>query len=316
MSFRDNLQHLRATRNMTQEQLAMLLGVSRQSVTKWEAEKSYPEMDKLLKMCNIFDCTLDDLVSGDLTNRTPDAAASVPAGPATDVCGYDRHMRSFANRISLGVALVIMGAASCGLIEGLYANTPFAPATLFVWLVAGLALIIPAGLAHADFARQHPFIEDFYTEADRSNSMRELGIAIAVGVAVILLGNLVPVFADGTWFEDAAGGVLLVFVAAGVWCFVRWGILHGRLDLDAYNKERALKSEEQSAEEKRTGAICGIIMLVVTVVALVWLFLGAVFFGRPDPDQLSLASFFWLPWPVGGIACAIVSIYRSEVARR
>lgn len=37
MSFRDNLQHLRAERNMTQEQLAMLLGVSRQSVTKWEA---------------------------------------------------------------------------------------------------------------------------------------------------------------------------------------------------------------------------------------------------------------------------------------
>ena len=38
MSFRDNLQHLRASRNMTQEQLAMLLGVSRQSVTKWEAD--------------------------------------------------------------------------------------------------------------------------------------------------------------------------------------------------------------------------------------------------------------------------------------
>ena len=36
MSFRDNMQHLRATRNMTQEQLAMLLGVSRQSVSKWE----------------------------------------------------------------------------------------------------------------------------------------------------------------------------------------------------------------------------------------------------------------------------------------
>ena len=62
MSFRDNLQHLRATRNMTQEQLAMLLGVSRQSVTKWEAEKSYPEMDKLLKICQVFECSLDDLV--------------------------------------------------------------------------------------------------------------------------------------------------------------------------------------------------------------------------------------------------------------
>ena len=40
MSFRENMQHLRATRNMTQEQLAMLLGVSRQSVSKWEAERA------------------------------------------------------------------------------------------------------------------------------------------------------------------------------------------------------------------------------------------------------------------------------------
>lgn len=39
MSFRDNLQHLRATRGMTQEQLAEQLGVSRQSVTKWESEE-------------------------------------------------------------------------------------------------------------------------------------------------------------------------------------------------------------------------------------------------------------------------------------
>ena len=51
MRFRTNLQYLRAECHMTQEQLAMLLGVSRQSVTKWEAEKSYPEMDKLIKMC-------------------------------------------------------------------------------------------------------------------------------------------------------------------------------------------------------------------------------------------------------------------------
>ena len=60
----------------------MLLGVSRQSVTKWEAEKSQPEMDKLLKMCEIFDSTLDELVTGDLTGRAaPATAAPIPAGP-------------------------------------------------------------------------------------------------------------------------------------------------------------------------------------------------------------------------------------------
>ena len=49
---------------MTQEQLATLVGVSRQSVAKWESERSYPEMDKLIKMTGIFGCTLDELVMG------------------------------------------------------------------------------------------------------------------------------------------------------------------------------------------------------------------------------------------------------------
>lgn len=67
MSFRTNLQYLRAQRNMTQEQLAMLLGVSRQAISKWESEKAYPEMDKLLMICDLFGCTLDDLVLGDVS---------------------------------------------------------------------------------------------------------------------------------------------------------------------------------------------------------------------------------------------------------
>ncbi len=97
MSFRDNLIHLRAVNNMTQEQLAMLLGVSRQSVTKWESEKSYPEMDKLLKMCQIFGCTLDDLVQGDLTETITKAVVfNQENHQPTDLFGYDEHMTSFA----------------------------------------------------------------------------------------------------------------------------------------------------------------------------------------------------------------------------
>lgn len=75
MSFRANLQYLRAQRNMPQEQLAMLLGVSRQAISKWESGKAYPEMDKLLMICDLFGCTLDDLVLGDVS-------ASVNVGAA------------------------------------------------------------------------------------------------------------------------------------------------------------------------------------------------------------------------------------------
>ena len=53
----------------------MLLGVSRQAISKWESEKAYPEMDKLLMICDLFGCTLDDLVLGDVS-------ASVNVGAA------------------------------------------------------------------------------------------------------------------------------------------------------------------------------------------------------------------------------------------
>ena len=72
---------------MTQEQLALMLGVSRQSVTKWEAEKSYPEMDKLLKLCQIFDVTLDDLVQGDLTTSAPTPAVQARAAILREAAG-------------------------------------------------------------------------------------------------------------------------------------------------------------------------------------------------------------------------------------
>ena len=81
MSFSTNLQHLRATRSMTQEQLAMLLGVSRQAVSKWESDAAYPEMDKLLCLCDIFECSLDELARGDLTHRTREHALAVSPDP-------------------------------------------------------------------------------------------------------------------------------------------------------------------------------------------------------------------------------------------
>ena len=101
MSFKENLQYLRGSRNMTQEQLAMLLGVSRQAISKWESEKACPEMDKLLMLCDMFGVTLDDLVMGDvrasagcggagrvdLAADTDGVAASVGVADAAVVAG-------------------------------------------------------------------------------------------------------------------------------------------------------------------------------------------------------------------------------------
>lgn len=68
MGFGRNLQFLRRMRDgMTQEELAERMGVSRQTVSKWETDQAYPEIDKLVELCTLFSCTLDQLVREDMT---------------------------------------------------------------------------------------------------------------------------------------------------------------------------------------------------------------------------------------------------------
>ena len=68
MKFGENLYNLRKNAKMSQEKLAEKISVSRQSISKWENGESYPEMDKILKLCNIFHCKINDLVHEDLTD--------------------------------------------------------------------------------------------------------------------------------------------------------------------------------------------------------------------------------------------------------
>lgn len=63
MKLADNLKQIRKKHNMSQEDLAEALGVSRQSVSKWESGISYPEMDKVLEICKMFNLNIDELLN-------------------------------------------------------------------------------------------------------------------------------------------------------------------------------------------------------------------------------------------------------------
>lgn len=66
MKFGDNLKALRKYKKISQETLAEKVGVSRQSVSKWETGESYPEMNNILALCTIFHCHINDLVNENL----------------------------------------------------------------------------------------------------------------------------------------------------------------------------------------------------------------------------------------------------------
>ncbi|MDO4437705.1 MAG: helix-turn-helix transcriptional regulator [Coriobacteriaceae bacterium] len=357
MSFRTNLQYLRAERRMTQEQLAMLLGVSRQSVTKWEAEKAYPEMDKLIKICQLFDCSLDDLVQGDVSRRTVDAtgnagAASpvvnasthgldggepfsdrprrlpIPAGPATDICGYDEQTRSLARKISLGVTVIILGLAAAIFTGEVLHSDGIVLVSLFALVAVGLGFIIPAGMDYAAFKKAHPYVADFYTEEQKSTVRRRASIAIVAGIALILLGIAVAALFEVESDVQVYGSTLMmVLIAAGVGVIVHWSMLWGRTNLDEYNREwletvelgeddlaqldpqsrEAYLRASDPAHRQRanhSSKACTVIMLVATIIALAWLFVG--------PSIGAPMSIFWLPWVIGGVLCGIACVVIGD----
>ena len=63
MSFSENLKLVRKQKNITQEELAQLLGISRQAISKWESENGYPETEKLLLLSKTLNISLDYLMN-------------------------------------------------------------------------------------------------------------------------------------------------------------------------------------------------------------------------------------------------------------
>lgn len=81
MSLGDKLAKLRKDNNYTQEQLAEILGVSRQSVSKWESDVAYPETDKLIALGKLYNCSMDYLLKDDIENERNDNGAVEKQAP-------------------------------------------------------------------------------------------------------------------------------------------------------------------------------------------------------------------------------------------
>lgn len=294
MAFAENLQYLRAQQGLTQEQLAERLSVSRQSVSKWESGMSFPEMDKLLELCALFDRTLDDLVRGDLT---------AGPSPATDTAGYDAHMNWFSRIIAAGVGLLLVGIATSQILESMRLPKAVYDGTLFLAAIPAILLCIVGGMQHSQFAKKHPEIAPFYSAAEEETAQRRFIPRVATGVGLILCGILSTVLGEGLPLPPGCtpefyDGILLFFLACGVAILVYSGLQKSKYDIASYNKNH-LPSEGEGASNPLTDKACGVIMLLATLV----FFIGQIGLGWERA---------WLAFPAGGILCAIVSIVLEK----
>ena len=131
MTLGENIVRLRTQKNWSQGGLADALDISRQSVSKWETDASVPELEKLLKLSELFGVTLDALVRGEDAPQSEPAAAEVQNAPSSfapqAVPAREKH-RSIIGTVLLctGAVIVLLFLLLFGSIfSGLLFGAPF-----------------------------------------------------------------------------------------------------------------------------------------------------------------------------------------------
>ena len=292
MSFGENIQFLRKRENMTQEELAEKMNVSRQTVSKWESDTSYPETDKILQICDMFSCDMNTLMRGN-------AEGSV----LSDTENYDRTQNNFAKAISGGCASILAGITIFLILFGLGLSEIICTMILMVFIVIAVTVFIISGINHDGYVKKHPQIKPFYKddEIERFNHRFPYLIAIPIaliflGIILVIGGNTIPMpsgFGEDRW-NSLISAPLLLMITLAVATLVYAGMQKSKYDIDEYNKANA-PDEETVKQDEKSGKWCGCIMLTATAVFLMMGFIG------------NLWHISWVVFPIGGILCGIVS---------
>ena len=129
MSLGTNISRLRAEKRLSQGDLAEVLEVSRQSVSKWETDSSVPDLNRLMKLSQLFGVTLDELVTGaepQLKVETPPVMVS-PSMPGRKIAGIILFCMAF-------LAFLIPTVLG-GILVGLILAVPFLVCGIICFLV-------------------------------------------------------------------------------------------------------------------------------------------------------------------------------------
>ncbi len=131
MSLGTNISRLRQKKGMSQEALAQTLEVSRQSVSKWETDVSVPELEKLLRLAELFDVSLDELIRDIRPRENPPE----PAAPEVRTVYVEREPAPA--RRTVGIVL-LTAAALAVLIIGLYIGLPMGLMAAAPFVICGM----------------------------------------------------------------------------------------------------------------------------------------------------------------------------------
>ncbi|MGN0173087.1 MAG: helix-turn-helix domain-containing protein [Acutalibacteraceae bacterium] len=287
MSFGTNLQYLRKNDNLTQEQFAEKMQVSRQTVSKWESDLSYPETEKIVAICDMFDCDMNELLRGDCTKIGVDRTQA-----------YNSHMNFFTACIAFATFFILFGISVLLFMEYMGTAENIGAAVFLSCVAISVGIYIVSGIKHGEFVKKS---KDYKIVPDKQKAQRFNNLfpfLIAFATIMILIGVIwLVVFSSEIDKNEQIGSLyvsgFMLDIAFAVAIYIIAGLQKSKYDLAEF-KDMNL-SKEEAEKKKKNEKYSGVIMLIATMVFFI---LGFVF---------SLWQISWIAFPIGGILCAIVN---------
>lgn len=271
MIFADKLIQLRKQLGWSQEELAEKLGVSRQAVSKWEGAQSTPDLERVLKLADLFGVTTDYLLRDDAEapeyTAVDEDAPTVRRVSMEEANAFLSVKALTADRIAWATLLCIFSpicllmlaaAADVGRISENFAGG-VGLIVLFLMVAAAVAVYITCGMR----TKPYEYLEKqvIETEYGVSGMVRErqqryrdtYTKAIVVGACLCIL-SVIPLFTaafitENTLWLMGSLSLQLTLAGVGVWCFIRVGIRW-------VSMQKLLQEEDYTLEAKKKPPPC------------------------------------------------------------
>ena len=312
MILADKVISLRKQNGWSQEQLAEQLEVSRQAVSKWESGTSIPDLDRIVRMSELFGVSTDYLLKDDLEEleltgfsgtTELENTRRVSAEEADDYMGL---VQRTAGKIALGVVLCIISPICLILGAGLADHLPdsfgepivesagVAMILVLVAIAVGLFIFNGMQLSRYDYLEKESFVLQYgvqgIVEKKKADFEAAFRVSVMTGVVLCILGVIPIILAAGFnmngLIASCCVSAVLVFVAGGVYLFVRFGMIWG-------SYQKLLQEGDYTSEKKRISGrmsvFAGVFWCSVTAVYL------AISLWNGAWDKT------WIVWPVAGV---------------
>lgn len=330
MILADKIIDLRKKAGLSQEELAEQLGVSRQAVSKWEGAQSTPDLERIIKLSQIFGVSTDYLVKDEIeapavtepvktTDLPEEAAPELRRVSMEEANSFLAANEKRSVRTAAGVALCILAAVPAILLDGSNmfdskVNDTIGAVMLFLLAAGAIALFIVSGMTMKPYEYlDHECIDTEYGVSgmvkDRQSKFNPNHIRdIVVGVIICVLAFLPPIIldagSDGYLAGNLAPALMFIAAAAGVFLLVRTSIVSGGfkklLEEDSYARSKKDQRSDSASSSK--------------AMTVYWSLITAAYLGY------SFITFdwgrSWIIWPVAAVLCEPVAIIARSVAKK